>query len=116
MNIDIEYKSRIYTYKAITEMVMKDLKVIAGAVLSGRTLEIEENTDGFDMYPSCNHWEKKYCHCKPKKYMGYIKPGGYVVFADSEIGIYCKVIELFLGRRVNIPFSNFRGCEQNDRD
>lgn len=100
-----KYKARIYHDKAITDAITQDLKVMAEAVLCGRNITIERSHDGFDMYQSCNHWEKKFCYCKRKKYMGYIKPGGYMVFADSEIGIYCKVIEMFAGDRIVMPFT-----------
>lgn len=61
----------------------------------------------FDQYPSCKHWEKKYCQCKPKRYRGYVTPGGYVFFGDSEIEIYCKVIAAFGNEEspLIIPFS-----------
>lgn len=102
-----KYKARIYHDKAITEKIENDLKVMVESVLCGRKLVIEYNSKGFDPYPGCKHFDKKYCFSKPKKYRGYIKPLGFAVHADSEIGIYCKVIELLVGNRVVIPFSQF---------
>ena len=111
MSDNSKHRAAIYHDKAVIEKLTEDLQVMAEAVLSGRKLTIEYSEEGFDMYPSCKNLEKKYCHCKSKKYQGYISPGGYMVFADSKIGIYCKVIEIFAGNQINIPFTRFREKE-----
>ena len=97
VKMEMNYSGRIYHDKAVKEKILKDLKAMCGAVLCGR-----ESSD------------KKYCHCKKKKYMGYVKPGGYMVFADSEIGVYCKVIEMFAGNEIIVPFSAFPSWKEDN--
>ena len=114
VKMEMNYSGRIYHDKAVKEKILKDLKAMCGAVLCGRELDIRKDKDGYDMYPSCKSSDKKYCHCKKKKYMGYVKPGGYMVFADSEIGVYCRVIEMFAGNEIIVPFSAFPSWKEDN--
>jgi hypothetical protein len=112
----ISYKARLFKDKVIIPQVEEELKVLVQVILgSKRTLEIKyykdvEYADGvermFDPYPSCKHWEKKYCHSCPTKYQGYIPELGYMFFGDNRVDIYCNVIKFFIGEpRAMIPFS-----------
>jgi len=111
----IKYKARIFKDKTLIPQIEEELKVLVQVILgSNRTLKIEyykdiTYADGkerlFDPYPSCKHWEKKYCRSKPTKYKGYIPELGYGFFADNKIAIYCDVIKCFIGDRTIIPFS-----------
>ena len=93
---DIKWKARIFKDKALKPAIKDQLQILSQVVLCSKELKIEYykdivyadgETKLFDQYLSCKHWEKKYCHCKPKRYRGYVTPGGYVFFGDSEIEI-----------------------------
>lgn len=113
---DAKWKARIYKDKVLKPAIKDQLQILSQVVLCSKELKIEYykdivyadgKTKLFDQYPSCKHWEKKYCQCKPKRYRGYVTPGGYVFFGDSEIEIYCKVIAAFGNEEspLIIPFS-----------
>jgi hypothetical protein len=99
------WKARIYHDKAVTEQIENDLQVMVAAIIGENRLDITESKDGFDQYPSCHHWEKKFCRCKAARYQGYIKPNGYVFYGDSKIDIYGKVIASIAGNKLYFPFS-----------
>ena len=111
----IEWKARLFKDKTLIPQIEEELRVLVQTILgNNRKLSIErwDNItygDGtkrlFDMYPSCKCSSKKYCPAKEKKYKGYISDLGYSFYADSKIGVYCKVIERFVGDKVIVPFS-----------
>ena len=78
---------------------------MVAAIIGDYNLEIKQSKDGFDPYPSCKHWEKKYCRCSKKHYQGYLNGRGYVWFGDSKIDIYCQVIATIAGNKAWIPYS-----------
>lgn len=113
---NINYKAKIFKDNAIIPQVEEQLKVLVQVILGDkRTLKIEYYKDLkysnneirlFDPYPSCKHWEKKYCRSKLTKYKGSIPELGYAFFGDSYVDIYCDIIKCFIGEpRVIIPFS-----------
>lgn len=101
--------ARDYHDMALKEQILSDLKMMAAAVLCGRRLEIKVATDGkrFDTFPSCTSACKEHCRYQNTKYMGEIYPGGYTVYANSVIGLYCQVIALMAGDEIIRPFTQF---------
>ena len=101
--------ARRYHDKAVEETILRDLKKMAAAVLCHRRLKITESKDGqrFNSFESCDPKTKEHCRYQNKKYKGEIYPGGYCVYANSIIGIYCQVIELMAGDEINVPFTQF---------
>ena len=100
------YKARLYHDKAVTSQIEEDLQVMVRAIIGDYRLEIKHNKDGFDTYPNCKHWEKKYCRSKKKKYCGYLHGRGYVWYGDSEIEIYCNIIASIVGNKIYFPYSS----------
>ncbi len=112
----IVWKARIFRDKSLIPKIEEELKILVQVILGNkRTLEIKyykdmTYADGkermFDPYPSCKHWEKKYCRSCKTKYQGYIPELGYMFFGDNKVAIYCDVIKCFIGEpRAMIPFS-----------
>lgn len=99
------WKARIYHDSAVTKQIEEDLQVMVRAIIGEKKLEIKESKDGFDMYQSCHNWEKEFCQCKLKKYMGYLSPGGYMFYGDSKIEVYCNVIAKIAGNKLYFPYS-----------
>lgn len=104
-NSDALYKARIYHDKAVTQQIEDDLQVMVAALIGDYNLEITQSKDGFDPYPSCKHWEKKYYRCSKKHYQGYLHGKGYAWFGDSKIDIYCQVIATIAGNKAWFPYS-----------
>lgn len=101
---DYKYTARIYKQKAVHKQVEDDIKTMVYTMLGGdRKLRIEKKEDGFDIYPSCKNWEKKYCRCKNKKYMGYVEELGFMFYADSELGVYLEVLKGLLADQIIFP-------------
>ena len=93
-----KYAGRQYKDYAIAKEIESDLKVMVYAVLGeNKTLEIQSSKTPTD-FKVCGLHEKY-------KWFGYIKPNGYMVFANSEIGLYCEIIKKIVGDRLYIPFS-----------
>lgn len=105
------YRARVYKTKTVQKQALEDLKIIAYTVLGdSRQFIIEQAKSGetFDNYPSCKHWEKKYCRSKGTKWRGGFKfpenPNPtYYFFSDSELGLWCQLIEHMLGDPIMYP-------------
>lgn len=113
---DAKWKARIFKDKVLKPAIKDQLQILSQVVLCSKELKIEYYKDAvyadgktklFEQYPSCKQWEHRYCPAKGKKYRGYVTPGGYMFFGDSEIEIYCKVIAAFASEEspLIIPFS-----------
>lgn len=113
----IKWKARIFKDKALIPQIEEELRVLVQVILGEkRTLSIEYYKDRtyadgetrlFDPYPSCKNPQKQWCKSKGRKYLGYIKPDGYMFMGDSQVDIYCQVISSFIGEpRLVIPFSS----------
>lgn len=90
---DAKWKARIYKDKVLKPAIKDQLQILSQVVLCSKELKIEYykdivyadgKTKLFDQYPSCKQWEHRYCPAKGKKYRGYVTPGGYMFFGDSE--------------------------------
>ena len=99
------HRARVYHDKAVTKQIEEDLQIMVRALIGDYRLEIKHKQEGFDTYPSCKHWEKKYCRSKNKKYCGYLHGKGYVWYGDSEIEIYCNIIASIAGNKIYFPYS-----------
>lgn len=113
---DAKCKARIFKDNVLKPAIKDQLQILSQVVLCSKELKIEYYKDAvyadgktklFEQYPSCKQWEHRYCPAKGKKYRGYVTPGGYMFFGDSEIEIYCKVIAAFASEEspLIIPFS-----------
>ena len=91
-NTDIKYQGRVYRSKAIVNKVQEDIKKLAFVVLAKRELNITREHNNPD-----------------KKFLGYIKPRGYMLYGDTYTEIYWKVVEKFAVRPHNLPML-WEGC------
>lgn len=93
-----KYAARQYKDYAIAKEIETDLKVMVYAILgNGKKIEIQSSNTLTNF--GVGGKEKKY------KWFAYIKPNGYMFFSDSEIGLYCKIIEKIVGGQLYVPFS-----------
>lgn len=121
---DYGYKGRVYRNKAMEKQIHEDIRtMVSSLMMSGkRRLRIEEardvvmgdgsNIEYYDAYSGCKSHLKKYCPASNMKWAGYIdvwdeddkewhRP--YRVLAESELGVYLKVLDLFMGKKVQFP-------------
>ena len=91
-NTDIKYKGRVYRSKAIVDKVQKDIKKLAYVILAKRELNITREHNNTD-----------------KRFLGYIKPGGYMLYGNTYTEIYWKVVEKFAVEPHNLPML-WEGC------
>ncbi|WP_313069946.1 hypothetical protein [Lacrimispora sp.] len=95
---DYKYAARQYKDYSIAKEIESDLKVMVYAILgSKKDIDVQSSKT-----PSCFGVVGK----EPKYYwFAYIKPGGYMFLAESEIELYCNIIAKIVGNRLYIPFS-----------
>jgi hypothetical protein len=95
---DCRYAARQYRDYAIAKEMQDDLKVMAYTALGNLDFEIKSSKEptNFDV---CNKDNKYHWFC-------YVNGRGYMFLAQSEIGLYCKIISSIVGDRLYIPFSN----------
>lgn len=95
---DYKYAGRQYKDYTIAKEIETDLKVMVYAILGDKkTLEIQSSKTPTDFHVV--GLKEKF------KWYAYIKPNGYMIFANSEIGLYCEIIKRIVGDRLYIPFS-----------
>lgn len=99
------YRARLYHDNAVTQQIEEDLYVMVRALIGDYRLTIEHDKKGFDQYPSCKHWEKKYCGNQNKKYRAFLHGRGFVWHGNSKIEIYCNIIASIAGNRMYLPYS-----------
>ena len=121
---DYSYIARVYRHKVIKKQIEEDIKIMALSLMMNgkRRLRVEESRDVimgdgssikyYDAYTSCKSHLKKYCPVSGMKWAGYIEVYDeddeewhwtYRVLAESELGVYLEVINLYLGREVQFP-------------
>lgn len=105
---DFRYAARVYKQKALEEKALEDIKIIAYNILSGDSkYDVTKASAGewFDGYTYCHNKEKQWCGRGRYKYKGYLHHSGdgYCFFSNSEIGIWCKLIEKVLGDQLFFP-------------
>lgn len=95
---EYKYAARQYKDYSIAKEIESDLKVMVYAILGDKK--------------NMNVQSSKVASCfgvvgKEPKYhwFAYIKPDGYMFFAESEIELYCNIIAKIVGNRLYIPFS-----------
>ncbi|XER12092.1 hypothetical protein SATMO3_22810 [Sporomusa aerivorans] len=98
-----QWKRRCKTQKILNWAIFCIIKALALFVLwcGNRKVRIEHGA--YDLYPSCNNWQKTYCPAKSRKYLGYMTEG-LVVFGDSLGEIYAKIITLYVFRGIYFPW------------
>lgn len=102
MSRDKSWTGRVWLDQAIKNQVENDLEKMVYACLGSDRLEITKGE--FDPYVSCKSSLKGICPLRSKrKFMGYIKPGGYAVFSDTKLGIYLEVLRILLSDQVAFP-------------
>lgn len=95
---DYRYAARQYKDYCIAKEIENDLKVMVYAILGrDKTMKIQSSKEpsNFGVVGK----EKKY------HWFAYIKPDGYMFFAQSEIGLYCNIIAAIVGDELYLPFS-----------
>jgi len=95
---DYQYAARQYKDYCIAKEIENDLKVMVYAVLGNKkTLDIQSSKSptNFGVVGK----KEKY------KWFAYIKPDGYMFFAQSEIELYCNIISSIVGDQLYLPFS-----------
>ena len=111
---DYRYKARVYMQKALEKQIEHDIRIMANTLLrtGKRKLIVDESKEKFDTYSHCKYPEKKFCPARNKRFKGIIEEydedeerwiQDYVVYSDSELGIYLEVLDLYLGRKVRFP-------------
>jgi len=86
-----DWAARMFADKAIKAAVQKEIETLALVVLGNNELVIDFSEEGFDPYPSCRNWEKKYCREKKRKYRGKFRI--YAVFGNTKTDIYLEVLK-----------------------
>ena len=95
---DFRYAARQYKDYCIAKEIQNDLKVMVYAILgSKKELEIKSSKTPTNF--GVGGKKEKY------KWFAYIKPNGYMFFAQSEIELYCKIISSIVGNQLYLPFS-----------
>lgn len=94
---DFRYAARQYRDYAIAKEMQDDLKVMAYTALGSLEFDIQESKEKTN-FGVCGK-EKKY------NWFCYVKERGYMFFSESEIGLYCQIIEHIVGNQLYIPFS-----------
>lgn len=87
------WKARVLHDKCVKAEIKEQLQVMVAALIDINTLIIEYGE--FDSYPSCVHWQKKFCREKRKKAVGKYK--SYRWYGNNETEIYCEIIKSFCG-------------------
>ena len=94
---DFRYAARQYRDYAIAKEMQDDLKVMAYTALGRLEFDIQESKEksnfGVIGKEAKYHW---FC---------YVKERGYMFFSESEIGLYCQIIEHIVGNQLYIPFN-----------
>ncbi|MCI1696482.1 hypothetical protein [Aneurinibacillus aneurinilyticus] len=92
MSEDTQWRARVFADKVLKKEVQKEIESLALVVLGNHELKITHKKEGFDQYPHCRNWEKKYCPVggRKKTYMG--KWGSYIVYGETRTDIFLEVL------------------------
>lgn len=113
----LKYRARVYTDKALIPQIEEDLRVMVYALIGDKTLEITQNSGGYDVYPSCKSNLKDYCPAKKKRYQACLPEHALCWFGDSRIELYCRIIASIAGNKVYMPFSSIpRATSDSDEE
>lgn len=102
----LKYRARVYTDKALIPQIEEDLRVMVYALIGDKKLEITQDPNGYDTYPSCKDNLKNYCPAKKKRYQARLPEHCLCWFGDSRIELYCRIISSIAGNKVYTPFSS----------
>jgi hypothetical protein len=103
---DYRYAARVYMTKAVQEKALETIKTLAYTLIRpDMQYEVTKAKDGelFEGYTYCHDSMKTYCPHGYFRYQGYLKPNGYSFYSNSEIGIWCKLVENILGNEMYFP-------------
>ena len=112
----LKYKARVFTDNALIPQITENLRVIVYALIGDKELKIEQQTGGYDVYPSCKEWLKTYCPAKKKRYQARLPERGLVWYGDNLIEVYCNIIASIAGNKVYTPFSSIPRAVSKDED
>lgn len=102
----LKYRARVYTDKVLIPQIEEDLRVMVYALIGDKKLEITQDPNGYDTYPSCKDSMKTYCPAKKKRYRARLPEHCLCWFGDSHIELYCRIISSIAGNKVYTPFSS----------
>jgi hypothetical protein len=93
--MDYKYQGRVYRDKSLKENILKDLKILVYAMLGDKQLDVQNSKEYTDF--GVVGWKQEH------KWFAYVKPGGYMFGAKSEIGLYTEIIKRIAGDELYFP-------------